>query len=131
MKSILATVLILTMGSPMAIGAPNADIPTKDVYVNASDVFVPADQTSDKDAFVVVSGMFPNSCYAMKKAEVRNDSDLEHTIKLVATVSQGMCLMVIVPFTKQISLGRLAKGEHILRFVNGDDTYFERTLTIQ
>jgi hypothetical protein len=110
-------------------GLAQADVPTKDI--NFSDVFVPADQTTNKDATVVASGMFPNSCYRMKGADVYNKSALEHEVKLMATVSQSMCLMVIVPFTKEINLGRLSPGEHTLRFTNGDDTYFERKLVIQ
>lgn len=112
-------------------GMAKADVPTKDVYINFSDVFVPSEQTPNKDAVVIASGMFPNSCYRMKGADVYNKSATEHEIKLMATVSQSMCLMVIVPFTKEINLGRLTSGEHTLRFTNGDDTYFERKLVIE
>jgi hypothetical protein len=46
-------------------------------------------------------------------------------------VSQGMCLMVLIPFQKDIRLGKLDSGEHQLKFLNGDGTYMERTLKVE
>jgi hypothetical protein len=39
--------------------------------------------------------------------------------------------MVLVPFQKEVRLGKFEAGKHTLRFENGDGTYFEKTLVIE
>jgi len=39
--------------------------------------------------------------------------------------------MVLVPFTKEIRLGKLQTGKHALRFLNGDGTYLEKSLVVE
>jgi hypothetical protein len=39
--------------------------------------------------------------------------------------------MVLVPFSKEVNLGRLSPGQHNLKFVNGDETSFERNLKVE
>ncbi|MGE3684320.1 MAG: hypothetical protein AB7G93_21580 [Bdellovibrionales bacterium] len=106
-------------------------VSTKEVYISISDVFIPDGPKSNGNSYVVVNGLFPNSCYRWSRAEVKDRSGTEHEIRLVATVSQTMCLMVLVPYSKEVVLGQLSRGEHTLRFVNGDGTFFERSLTVQ
>lgn len=132
-KTPCATVLIavLMAGSSLA-SAKSLDEPTtRDVAIGISDVFIPGGFDSEADSYVVVSGMFPNGCYRWKAAEVKNVNALTHEIRSVAAVSQGMCIMVFVPFSKEVRLGLLASGNHILRFVNGDGTFLERNLKIE
>lgn len=105
--------------------------PPKDVVVPINEAFVPGGFDSQSDAFVVVSGIFPNGCYRWKNAEVKNVSQFVHEVTSHALVNQGMCLMVLVPFSKDVRLGQLDQGTHSLRFVNGDGTYMEKTLTIE
>ncbi len=106
------------------------EIPTKEVVVGLNDVFVPGGFDSEADSYVVVSGVFPNGCYKWKGADVKS-AGFSHEIVSKATVSQGMCLMVLVPFTKDVKLGKLDSGKHTLRFLNGDGTYFEKNLVIE
>lgn len=129
MKTLL---MIFALAMTGAITA-NADTPppAKDVTVNITDAYIPSGFDSGTDAFVVVSGLFPNSCYRMKDAEVLNRSTTIHEIRAKASVSQGMCLMVLVPFSKEVQLGKLERGTHSLRFVSGDGTYMERKLEIE
>jgi hypothetical protein len=75
--------------------------------------------------------MFPNSCYSWKPAQVTSPTPFVHEVKAQASVVQQMCLMVMIPFQKDVDLGTLASGTHTLRFVNGDGTYFEKSLTIE
>ncbi len=103
----------------------------KEVAVGVTDVFVPGGFDSDADAYVVASGIFPNGCYRWKGAEVTNVDTFNHEVKSSAMVSQGMCLMVLVPFTKEIRLGKLATGNHKLKFLNGDGTYLEKNLKVE
>ncbi len=104
---------------------------TRDVVISVSEVFIPGGFDSEADAFVVASGMFPNGCYRWKGAEVKNVDALTHEVQSSATVNQGMCIMVLVPFSKEIRLGKLQAGTHTLRFVNGDGTFLERTLQVE
>jgi hypothetical protein len=108
-----------------------ADIITKEVVITVSDVFVPGKVSASEDAKVVVSGMFPNSCYSWSRAEVREKDQKDYNVRAMAMVSQTMCLMVLVPYTKEINLGHLPPGEHLLRFINGDDTWFEKKLVVE
>lgn len=103
----------------------------KDVQIGLNDVYVPGGFDSEADAYVVANGIFPNGCYRWKNAEVKNTGDFTHEIRSTASVSQGMCIMVLVPFTKEIRLGKLATGQHNLKFVNGDGTYIEKTMSIE
>lgn len=105
-------------------------VATHDAYVSIHDVLVPDEPKTTGENYVVVSGMFSNSCYRWKGAEVTNKSDLVHEVRVMATVSETMCLMVLVPFSHEVILGKLAQGQHTLRFMNGDGTYFERTMNV-
>lgn len=104
---------------------------SKDMPVALNDVFVPGGFDSNSDAYVVVSGIFPNGCYKWKGTNRNDVSNTEHEITSIATVSQGMCIQVLVPFTKDVRLGRLTTGSHVLRFLSNDGTYIEKNLVIE
>lgn len=103
----------------------------KEVQIGITGVYVPGGFDSASDVFVVVNGIFQNSCYSWKRADVDHKDTYVHEVKSIASVSQGMCLMVLVPFQKEVRLGRFAEGKHTLRFENGDGTYFERSLVVE
>lgn len=103
----------------------------KEVQIGLSGVYVPGGFDSSSDAFVVVNGIFPNGCYRWSRAEVTNVDDFTHEVKSMAAVSQGMCIMVLVPFQKEVRLGKFPSGNHTLRFANGDGTYFEKNLKVE
>ena len=129
MKRILTSLLLI--GTLQGFSSFAAEPTTREVTLGVSDVFIPGGIGPETDAYVVVSGMFPNSCYKWDRSEVNHTSPNFHEVRSVATVSQTMCLMVLVPYSKEVALGRLGSGEHTLRFVNGDGTYFERTLEVE
>ncbi len=109
-----------------------ANTPTSvDTVISVSEVFVPGGFDKSSDVFVVVSGVFPNGCYSWKEAQVTHISDTEHEVRSYASVQQGMCIMVLVPFSKEVRLGKFNSGEHTLRFVNGDGTFLEKKMTVQ
>jgi hypothetical protein len=131
MKNTLKTLLsIIALIVTMNVDA-HANTATKDIVIALNDVYVPAGFDSQTDAYVVASGIFPNGCYRWKEAQVKNLSDFEHNITSYAAVSQGMCIQVLVPFSKDIRLGRLSSGTHTLRFMSGDGTYMEKNLVIE
>lgn len=122
--------LILATATSFA-STQGTDPEVRDVVIGVNDAYIPGGFDSDADAYVVVSGLFPNGCYKWKGAQVKNTSAYVHNITSIASVSQGMCLMVLVPFTKDVKLGKLASGAHTLRFVSGDGTYLEKQLLVE
>ena len=104
---------------------------TKLTQVGISNVFIPAGFDSNSEVYVVASGVFPNGCYRWSHAEVKHKDRFLHEVKSLANVSQGMCIMVLVPFSKEVKLGKFEAGKHTLKFLNGDGTYIERTLAIE
>ena len=127
-----ALFLLLVCSVISAAAQAQDELPAvKDVVVGVSDVFVPAGFDSQSDAYVVVSGIFPNGCYQWKNAAVKNLTDFSHEVVTTARVSQGMCIQVLIPYSKDVRLGKLATGKHNLRFLSGDGTYLEKSLVIQ
>ncbi len=129
MKSLASLIFFFSLFSVPAIA--NQAVPTKEVQIGVNNVYVPGGFDSNSDVFVIVNGVFPNGCYKWGRAEVKNTDAHTHEIKSIAQVSQGMCIMVMMPFQEEIRLGKFASGEHILRFVNHDGTYLEKTMIIE
>lgn len=103
----------------------------KEVVVGINGAYVPAGFDSASDTYVVVNGIFQNGCYKWKRAEVSNTDTFTHEVRSIASVSQGMCLMVLVPFQKEIRLGQMPSGNHTIRFLNGDGTYLEKSMVVE
>lgn len=125
--------LILTLAAflPFAASSFAKEGDTHEKVVPITDAFIPSGFDSSSDAFVVVNGLFPHSCYKLKDASVKNVGNYLHEVTTTATVTEGLCLTVIIPFHKEVSLGKLAVGEHQIHFMNGDSTYVEKRLTIE
>lgn len=133
MKSVfnVAFAIVSAMLISQAVHAGTEQKVEKEIQVGFSDAFIPSGFDSNSETYVVASGIFPNSCYRWKEASVTHPTDTNHEIAATASVSQGMCLMVLVPFTKEIRLGKLAVGTHMIKLVNGDGTYIQKQLTIE
>jgi hypothetical protein len=128
MRLVFASLALASSLSFAAYAEPA--VTQKEVIIGFSEVFVPTGFTSASEAYVIVSGLFPNSCYKWLRADVTPVAEFVHQISAVAAVSQGLCMMVMVPFQKEINLGRLPSGQHTLRFINGDGTFFEKVLAV-
>ncbi len=128
----IVAAVCLILGADQALAAnQEPDLPTKKVTVTVSEVFVPGGFSSDSDVYTVASGFFPNGCYAWTTPEITNVTETLHEIRAKAEVTQGLCIMVLVPFNKEIRMGQFVPGEHTLRFMNGDGTYLEKKLVIE
>ncbi|MBX2994659.1 MAG: hypothetical protein KF681_07550 [Bdellovibrionaceae bacterium] len=123
------TAALLLVAAPLAQAQLAPD--EKEVQIGISGAFVPGGFDSNSDSYVVINGVFPNGCYRWSRSEQKDVDAFHHDIKSIAIVKQGMCLMVLMPFQKDIRLGKLPAGTHALRFLNGDGTYLEKTLVIQ
>ena len=127
-KLAIMTLSILVLGFTQA----QAQGPTeREVPVGINSVYIPGGFDINSDVYVVTSGIFQNTCYRWSRADIPDKSAFEHEIQTMAIVKSGMCLMVLVPFTKEVRLGKLAAGDHTLRFVNGDGTYLEKKLNVE
>lgn len=115
----------------VGVTAQAENLPSKQIAVTVSDVYIPSGFDSKSEAYVVVNGLFPNTCYSMSEAKVADKSTTQHEVQTIATVKPGVCIRVFVPYNKEISLGVLSKGTHTLRFLSDDGTSFEKTLTIE
>ncbi len=126
--------LLVTVSAFLVLWGVNSkaeQMQEKEVVVGISGAYVPAGFDSSSDAYVVVNGVFQNGCYKWKRADITNKDEFNHEVSSVASVSQGMCLMVLVPFQKEVRLGQMAKGTHTLRFVSGDGTYLEKRMVVE
>ncbi len=130
-KKVTMIALALLVLAPMARADGGGQTTTREQVIGINDAYIPSGFDTGSDAFVVISGLFPNGCYRYKEATVTHTSALVHEVKATATVSEGMCLMVLVPFSKEVQIGKLSRGEHSVRFLNGDGTYWEKKLTVE
>lgn len=103
---------------------------TKKVVVAVQDAYFVKQDNKSTSSFVV-NGLFPNSCYSVAGIKVDHEEDLLHTVRLYANVQQGVCMMVLIPFTVEGHLGPLSPGSHTVKFVSGDGTSFVKTVLIK
>ncbi|MGZ3725912.1 MAG: hypothetical protein ACXWQQ_08925 [Pseudobdellovibrio sp.] len=125
---IVAALSLLTIQTAFAADQTTQE---KEVQIGISGVYIPAGTKANTDAYVVVNGVFQNGCYKWKRADITVTDDFNREIKSIASVTQGMCIMVLIPFQKEVHLGPLPAGTHTLKFLNGDGTYLEKTLVIE
>ena len=132
MKTLLIALLAIPfIGIPVKAANVTASPTEKEVVVSVTDAYIPGGFDSSSDVYVVANGIFPNGCYKWSRADVNHNGKTVHEVRSVAKVSQGMCLMVLVPWNREIRLGQIGSGRHQIRFVNGDGTYLEKNLEIE
>ena len=131
MKTKFFTTLVATLALTIGMGAFAALPKTSERVVAINDAFIPSGFDSSSEAFVVINGLFQNGCYRLKDTKVDHVGPMLHDVRAYATVTEGMCLAVLVPFSKEVQLGKLAVGEHAVHFQNGDGTFWEKRLTIE
>lgn len=117
--------------SSAAAQSETAEIPFKEMAVGVNGVYIASGLTLQNNAYVVVNGLFPNGCYSLLAPKIVNKDTFTHEISVMAKVTQGLCLRVLVPFNQEISVGKLAVGEHLFRFIADDGTSIEKKTTVQ
>lgn len=130
LKNIFAVVALSVLFAPFTF-ADQEKRETREQVVSISDAFIPSGFDSSSDAFVVINGLFPNGCYRFRDTKVDHIGPALHEVRAYAQVSEGLCIMVLVPFSKEVQLGKLNVGDHSVRFMNGDGTFWEKNLTIE
>ncbi len=130
MKKALLSLLVLA-GALATTTVARADTPSKIVEVRVYDAIIPGGFDSNSDAYVIENGFFPNGCYRWAYADTVNLPGNITEVRSYASVTSGMCPQVIIPFHKEVRLGRLSSGTHLIRFVNSDGTYIEEQMNIE
>jgi hypothetical protein len=98
----------------------------KETQVNVSDVYIQRSRGVVEAQELLLTGLFPNGCYKWVRADVKHETDYIHEVRAIGKVTQGMCIMVMVPFTKEVDLGVLKEGTHTVRVMNADGTSIEK-----
>ncbi len=130
-KMIFSALAISAATVSFAQAAPDKPVQTREQIVAINDAYIPSGFDSGSEAFVVVNGLFPNSCYRFTEAKVEHVGPALHEVRAYANVTEGLCLMVLVPYSKEVQLGKLGVGPHAIRFVSSDGTLWEKNLTIE
>ena len=129
MKKFFAMALIVLMAD-VTLAVSSSEAP-REVQIGLTGAYIPGGFDSNSEAYVIVNGVFQNGCYKWSRAETTNRDEFNHDIISKAIVTPGMCIMVLVPFQKEVRLGKLATGKHSLKFLNGDGTYMEKSLIVE
>ena len=130
MKSLFLTAVI-TLAAIASPAFAEGDKTTRSQVVGISDAYIPSGFDTGSDAFVVINGLFPNSCYRFEDARVNHVGPALHEVRAFAEVTEGMCLMVLVPYNREVALGKLEAGDHAVRFINGDGTHWEKRFSVE
>ncbi|MEO0336344.1 MAG: hypothetical protein AAF202_08110 [Pseudomonadota bacterium] len=123
--------LSMMMGSATLAAAPTAYDEvreSREIAVNISDALVPTRVDAYReDVKVQISGLFNNTCYSFNRVMTTQEKSTNtYVVQTMADVQSGHCLMVLVPFMKEVNLGTFERGEFTVRFMNGDNTFFEK-----
>ena len=132
MKKTLLTIAAALMLVNQGMAAGITETEEKELITPINNVLMSSTVKAGDEVKPVISGLFPNGCYRYSKVEIEHDNaNKVHEERTYETVSQGMCLMVLVPFSREISLGAFSVGEHRVRFLNGDGTYMEKKVVAE
>lgn len=107
------------------------EVGSKQEQVGIREVFIPGGFDRNTNVYIVASGIFPNACYSWSHAEIAHRGSYVHEIITVANVKQGLCAMVLVPFSNEIQLGNFISGRHIIKILNDEGQFFEINIDIQ
>ncbi len=123
---------ILLCMATVCAQASQADVATKEVVVNISEALVSSTLSRNTNAKVTLSGMFSNTCYSFSRGEVVNKDATTHYVRAMAWyTTNGTCLMFFTNYLREVDLGRLSPGDHTIRFISSDESWFEKTVTVQ
>ncbi len=128
MKYIKLVAIIMLAASNLVL-AKEGDVHEEIVAIN--DISIPAQFHSESEVYIFVFGWLPSSCYELKEIKIEHLSATLHQVSARALVVEAICLAIIIPFQREIHLGKMVAGEHILRFLNNNGTSWEEKLRIE
>lgn len=90
------------------------------VAVDVDRIFTPTGFDDNDNAQVVVDGLLPNTCYQVTNGFQQIDHVNQIiTIEARATLTDGNCVEVLVPFSHTFNFRELAEGEWLVRTTDG------------
>ena len=103
--------VLLSVAAAMVVRSASADT-FQIVDIKSDAMYVPVGFDDNDEALVVLDGYLPDPCYRLTKPYVNLDT-MSHKIVVTARARkfEGLCPDVRVPFTQEVSLGRLSRGE--------------------
>lgn len=124
--------IISMMISTNALASINP-MESREVIVNVNEALVPSKvEAYRENVKVQISGFFNNTCYSFNRVMTTQEkSTYTYIVETVADVQSGHCLMVLVPFMKEVNLGTFEPGIFKVRFMNGDKTFFEKQVVAE
>lgn len=83
-------------------------------------LYIPEGFDSNDSVEVVVTGAFPNACYARNQVEVAVNHDvIDITVTAIAPdksrIASPLCINMLVPFKEVVTLGNLQGGDYEVR----------------
>jgi len=85
----------------------------KVVKVAIRKAFVPVGFDSNDRSEVLITGVFPDTCYKMgENRAIVNQETQTITIEQEAVVFESLCMDMIVPFTQVVKIGMVGRGDY-------------------
>jgi len=123
------SILLITLISSVAMANFGEDLPTQ-VDVKPNRVYIPKGFDSNDQVQVVVEGYFPNGCYRPGQAVARVDQEAnEIFVSTKAYLYSGICIQVIVNYSKVVDIGLLKEGTY--KIYNETDKSLLSEITIE
>jgi hypothetical protein len=90
-------------------------------YAHVSNISVPDLVDGKDDVQVVISGVLNASCIRLNHVSVENQEDVSILKPTVSIVPGVVCAQVLIPFERQVNLGKVDPGIHLIhaRSMNG------------
>ncbi len=105
------------------LAAGNAFCDTSIVPVGSSHLFVPKGFDDNDQVMAVLDGYLPSSCYKLDHVKTTVDQ-AKKTVRVqqYARVYPGPCLLMLVPYTSEATVGLLPSGEYKVVTNRGNTT---------
>ncbi len=105
----------------ISVSAAKADdFVAEEVNISAQALFVPNGFDDNDEVTVILDGYLPDPCHRLTDPEVIKNNDTKLvTVQAKALLFKGECPDVIVPFTQEVKVGRLEKGEYLVLSKDG------------
>lgn len=123
-KSCIKLAVVGSLVGAVAFGTmAHADSVGDIVNVSALNLFAPVGFDDNDETVVVLDGYLPNSCYKVADPEIIKDlANKSITVQPKARFVGGICLMALIPYSTEVKLGVLPKGDYSLVTNRGSAT---------
>lgn len=115
-------IVCITISLMVAIFGPLSDLSAqsvdKTVDVGIAQIFVPNNLGSNREVVILASGLLsPQGCQRWDSYSINHESAYVHVLNAKAKF-KDFCVGQILPFTREINLGNLEPGVHMLKYAD-------------